>query len=303
MADEPMPRTPILDDLVLSLVRLYYRNYRSNARKVREQAERFQNSPSLSDDFLDNATMVTSATSVAGGTHLWDIALINGSSRLSMPPHGEAGDIVIQDSLLKLRVRHDPAFDRKSPKWRKGIPAAERYNNAYVVGFKGFMPTPKQSIHVACRMKISPGFHGSTGIWVQEVDTFDPQTGIMIKPFRSFGFSYLGEASDPYIQGLATETVIGLSIQDKHTVRNINVAQWHDYSMRWSWISQNTQRVEFTIDDQSVGGFRMYPFGPAEIQLWADNYQIHKGLRIGYLNVPDVDEASYDWVRCTIVDM
>ena len=299
MAKETTPTIPLMDRIVLNLVRIYYRKVRANGRKVREQAERYQNPPSLGDDFLSGDTILPAGQGFTGGTNLWDIALINGSSRVAPPPHGEAGDILVQDSLLKLRVRQDPDFDRKSSRWRKGIAAAEKYNNAYVVGLKGFVPTSKQSIQVACRMKISPGFHGSTGIWVQEANTFDPKTGIMIKPFRSFGYSYLGEASDPYIHGLAAETVIGLSIQNKHTIRTVDVTDWHIYTMLWSWITEKSQRVEFSIDDQPVVGFRMHPFGPAEIQLWADNYQINKGLRIGYLNVPDVDEAAYDWVCVT----
>jgi hypothetical protein len=46
----------------------------------------------------------------------------------------------------------------------------------------------------------------------------------------------------------------------------------------------------------------MHPFGPAEIQLWADNYQIGRGLKIGFLNVPDIDETSYDWIRVEALD-
>ena len=62
------------------------------------------------------------------------------------------------------------------------------------------------------------------------------------------------------------------------------------------------QRVMFTIDDQNIGYFHMHPFGPGEIQLWADNYQIGRGLKIGYLNVPDVDETQYDWIRITAIE-
>ena len=151
-------------------------------------------------------------------------------------------------------------------------------------------------------MKIGAGFHGSTGMWVEEANTFDPKTGIMVKPFRSFGFSYLGEASDPYIRGLAIETVLGLSIQDKQTASEVVISDWHTYRMKWSWINSNAQRVEFMIDEQNIGQFQMHPFGPAEIQLWADNYQIGRGLKIGFLNVPGVDETWYDWIRITIID-
>jgi hypothetical protein len=303
MADHPDPKTPLVDNLALQLARLYYRKDRSRAGAVWQQAQAYANPPTLYDDFLEGGTIQPARQDFVGGTGLWDIAFINGSSRVAPPPHGEAGDILVQDSLLKLQVKNDPNHSLKSSKWRKGVAAAEQYNNAYVVGLGGFLPKPRQAILVQSRMKISPGFHGSTGIWVQETNTFDPQTGIMIKPFRSFGFSYLGEASDAYIRGLAIETVLGLSIQDKLTVRDVEITDWHIYSMRWSWMDAQAQSVEFMVDDRKVGRFRMHPFGPAEIQLWADNYQIGRGLKIGYLNVPDVDESTYDWVKITSSDL
>jgi hypothetical protein len=198
-------------------------------------------------------------------------------------------------------VRQDPKFNQKSGKWVKGAAAAEKYNNAYLVGMGGFMPTPGQSILIQCRMKISAGFHGSTGIWVQEAKTFDPKTGIMVKPFRSFGFSYLGEASDAYIRGLAVETVLGLSVQDKQTLSDVDVTAWHVYELKWSWLKPDVQRVDFRIDDRTVGHFQMHPFGPGEIQLWADNYQIGRGLKIGFLNIPESDETVFDWLRITAI--
>ncbi len=301
MASAP-EKTPLIDNLALKLARLYYRKERADARQVHQLAEHHSNPAAIHEDFSDDRAISSARQAVEGGTGLWDIAFINGSGRVAPPPHGEAGDITVQDGVLKLQVRHDPKFGQKSSKWRKGFAAAERYNNAYVVGMGGFMPTPGQSILVECRMKISAGFHGSTGIWVQEVDTFDPKTGIMVKPFRSFGFSYLGGASDAFIRGLAIETVIGLSIQDKQTISDVNTSDWHAYSMQWSWINERIQHVEFKVDDQVIGGFEMHPFGPGEIQLWADNYQIGGGLKIGYLNVPDVDETWYDWVGITAID-
>ena len=295
MANTQDIKTPFIDNLALKLARLYYRKDRARAREVWQMAEQQVNPALLCEDFLEETTILP------GGNSLWEIAFINGSGHVDPPQRGEAGDVIVQNSSLKLQVRNDPNFSKKGAKWLKGAAAAEKYNNAYVVGMGGFMPTPRQSILIQCRMKISAGFHGSTGIWVQEAKTFDPKTGIMVKPFRSFGFSYLGEASDPYIRGLAIETVLGLSIQDKQTVSDVDITGWHAYEMKWSWIKPDLQRVVFRIDDQSIGQFQMHPFGPGEIQLWADNYQIGRGLKIGFLNVPEVDETLYDWVRITAI--
>jgi hypothetical protein len=288
-------KTPFIDNLALKLARLYYRKDRAQAREIWRLAERHVNTALLCEDFLDANTIVP------GSTSPWEIAFINGSGIVKRPPFGEAGNVVVENSHLKLQVRRDPKFDQKSAKWVKGAAAAEKYNNAYVVGMGGFMPTPRQSILIQCRMKISAGFHGSTGIWVQEAKTFDPNTGIMVKPFRSFGFSYLGEASDAYIRGLAVETVLGLSVQDKLTVSDIDVTVWHVYEVKWAWLKPDAQRVDFRIDDRAVGYFQMHPFGPGEIQLWADNYQIGRGLKIGFLNVPVSDETVYDWLRISAI--
>jgi hypothetical protein len=301
VATKDTTKIPLIDNLGLKLARLYYQKDRADASEVRRLAERHTNPTSLYEDFLEGDTILPAGQGFEGGTRVWDIAFINGSSRVAPPPHGEAGDVIVQDSLLKLQVRNDPNFNQKSSRWQKGRVAAEKYNNAYVTGMGGFMPTPRQGIVVECRMKIGAGFHGSTGIWVEEANTFDPKTGIMVKPFRSFGFSYLGEASDAYIRGLAIETVLGLSIQNKLTASEVVISDWHTYRMRWSWINATTQRVEFMIDEQDIGQFQMQPFGPGEIQLWADNYQIGRGLKIGFLNVPGVDETWYDWIRVTAI--
>ncbi len=302
MSTKTATKTPLIDNLALKLARLYYRKDRAEPREVRKLAELHSNPASSYEDFLEGDTILPSRQGFDGGSRHWDIAFINGSSRVAPPPHGEAGDIIVQGSTLILQVRNDPNFDQKRAKWQRGVAAAEKYNNAYIIGMGGFIPTPRQSILVECRMKISAGFHGSTGMWVQEINTFNPKTGIMVKPFRSFGFSYLGEASDAYIRGLAIETVLGLSIQNKQSAGDVDISNWHTYSMLWSWINTDMQRVMFTIDDQNIGYFNMHPFGPGEIQLWADNYQIGRGLKIGYLNVPDVDETLYDWIRITALE-
>ena len=289
-------KVPWLDHLALTLAKFYFRKDRANAREVRSLAEQHTNPAPLLETFESGNSIPTDP---GGGetNSLWDFAYINGSSRVLPPPHGEAGSILVENGVLKLQVRQDPSFDSKSARWKKGVPAAEQYNNAYMIGMAGFLPTPERAVRIDCRMRISPGFHGSTGFWVEEENTFDPKTGIMITPFRSFGFSYLGDSSDVYIRGLAAETVLGLSIQGKKTIHGIDVSQWHTYTMKWSWAGERQQKVEFTIDEDPVAELRMHPFGPSEVQLWADNYQIGRGLKIGYLNVPDTDETLYDWIR------
>lgn len=282
------PRVPFPERLVLKAVGLWYRKDRANPQDVWKRAQEHINPLPKEDNFKAELDR-----------RLWHIAWINGSGRVHSPPHGEAASIVVEDGVLTLQVRHDPDFERKSSRWRR--PAAERYNNAYVVGMDGYLPTKDQDIVTRARMKVSEGFHGTTGIWVQDGGTFDPETGSMVKPFRSFGFSYVGEPSAKFIRGLAIETCLGLSIQEMRPVVGIDVTQWHDYTTRWRWLNKRRQEVEFTIDDRLLGALNVDPLGPGEIQLWADNYEIGEGLSIGYLNVPDIDETQFEWVKVEAV--
>lgn len=292
------PETPVLDrakvpfpeSWALGAAKFFYQKDRANPQDVWNLAQEHTNPQPKEDNFkagLDRG--------------LWHIAWINGSGRVRPPPHGDAASIVVEDGVLKLQVRHDSDFERKSSRWRRGIPAAERYNNAYVGGMGGYLPTKDQDIVISACMKVSKGFHGTTGIWMEDGGTFDPKTGIMVKPFRSFGFSFVGETSAKFIRGLAVETCLGLSIQEKGTVVGIDVAEWHDYTMRWSWLDERRQEVTFMIGDQSLGALKVDPFGPGEIQLWSDNYKIGRGLRIGYLNVPTIDETQFNRVRVEAV--
>jgi hypothetical protein len=269
----------------LAAARWFYRKDRLDPDATWQRARGHLNPAPLRDDF--DTPQLSAA---------WTVANLNGSGRVSPPPHGEAADLLLEDGCLVLGVRHDPRFEAKSSRWVRGQAAAERYNNAYLVGLGGFLPTPGKAVWIETRMRVSPGFHGSTGVWVEGLGTFDPPSGVMVQPFRAFGFSYLGAASDAYIRGLAIETVLGLSIQEKRSLPGVDVTDWHTYGMRWRWQNETAQRVEFFIDGQPVGELPLHPLGPGEVQLWADNYQIGRGLRIGYLNVPELDQTRYDWV-------
>lgn len=233
-----------------------------------------------------------------GDLKKWQRVWVDFEGNAISPTGEEPAKILISDSSLRLQVTHDPKFRSKCPRWVEGLAAADRYNNAFLIGAQGFAPTKEEGIVIETNMQISKDFHGSTGIWMEEQDTFD-EKGIMKKPFRSFGFSFLGDVSDPYIKGLAIETSLGFSIQKKISLPDIDVTQPHDYKMVWRWKNKRKQKVDFYIDKKLVGSFTMAPIGPGEIQLWADNYWIRKGMRIDFLNPPEgcIDENKYSHLK------
>ena len=126
MATKTSTKIPLVDNLGLKLARLYYQKDRADAGEVRRLAERHANPTSLYEGFLEGDTILPAGQGFEGGTRMWDIAFINGSSRVAPPPHGEAGDIIVQDSILRLQVRNDPNFSQKRSKWEKGVAAAAK---------------------------------------------------------------------------------------------------------------------------------------------------------------------------------
>lgn len=283
-------RTPFLDKIAISAMRIIERRNKASLRDVLEIAENHTNPLDFIEKFDDISR--------------WDLALVDSNGLAVKPTGNESAMILVENNSLKLQVTHDAYFSKKSGKWRKGQTAAEKYNNAFIIGGRGFLPTERENIVIETDMQVSPDFHGSTGIWMEDQKTFD-ERGHMEKPFRSFGFSFLGDSSDPFIRGLAIETCLGFSIQRKTTVTGIDVTKPHRYKMVWKWEGQKTQTVDFFIDDQQVGSLAVDPMGPGEIQLWADNYKIKKGLQLYYLNVPEgtIDQNQYSDLKVSVVSV
>jgi hypothetical protein len=274
-----------IEGAALKVADLMYRGKRANSHEVWGLAQEHINPAPVIDNFENPASVYDNI--------IWTVALINGSGRVARVPHGEAASIVVEDKLLKLQVRPDPNFDKKTQKLFDE-PAAEAYNNAHLEGLRGFLPTQSQDVVYECRMRVDR-LQGSTGIWVEEEKTFNPVTGIMQKPFRSFGFSWVGPSSADFIRGLSVQTVVGFA----PTVRNIGgfkPTDWHVYIMQWEWRDRKTQTVKFSIDGKFLTEMPISPFGRSECQLWGDNYDIKSALRIGFRNMSSLQETQYDYV-------
>lgn len=238
----------------------------------------------------------------------WYLAGIDGGGQFFASQTDHEAAWVIDGGNLRLMVFNDPSFDTEKSDDGEGRPAPTQYNNVFLVGFKGYVPTETENIVISSRMKIAceNGFWGSTGIWVEEQNTFD-QAGMGLKDFHAFGFSYLGRSAEG-IAGLQFEAVDMGSYFFKHQlIEGVDPCQWHDYSMRWGWQADGrNQRVTYFIDGQELGTMTFPAFQEAgEVQLWDDNYYIPAlipfvglPMRFEYQNIPEgmVQTVLYDWV-------
>lgn len=275
---------------LLKLADIMYRGKRANPHEVWGMAQEHVNPAPIIDNFKDPASVYEN--------RMWPVALINGSGRVARAPKGEAGSIVVEDKLLKLQVRPDPNFDKKTQRIFDE-PAAEAYNNAHLEGLRGFLPTPSCDVVYECRMRVDR-LQGSTGIWAEEEKTFDPVTGIMKKPFRSFGFSWVGDSSTNIIRGLSAQTVVGLAPMVRN-IGGLEPTDWHVYTMQWGWRDRQMQTVKFSIDGKFLTEMPVYPFGRSECQLWGDNYHIKSAVGIGFRNMLTLQETQYDYVAVKTV--
>ncbi len=264
----------------------------ADPQKIWPLIQNHKNPPSFRDDF--NGPDLNP---------IWDFINLNGKGIVTHPPVVHAANAEIIDGKMVLSVMHDPDFDNEDPKWHPGQAAAERYNNAYVIGFHGYSPTPTEDIVIETRYAVTQDFHGSTGIWFEEQDTFDPNTGVMTKPFRSFGVSYLGPQSKTPFNGNQLEAVVGfVPVCTRRIDNHLDVTQYNTYKMVWSLVDEKKMKVDLFINDQFVQNCVFPSFYAGEIQLWADNYRI-TDLDIGHLNVPEgvVDQTKFDYVSVTVV--
>jgi hypothetical protein len=242
----------------------------------------------------------------------WYLAGIDGGGEFLASQEDHAAAWVIDDENLRLMVFNDESFDSEKSNDGKGKPAPSQYNNVFLVGFRGYAPTQTEDIVISSRMKIGceNGFWGSTGIWMEEQNTFD-QAGMGLKDFHAFGFSYLGRSAEG-IAGLQFEAVDMGSYFFKHQrIEGINPCQWHTYSMRWGWQADGRKQwVTYSIDDQELGAMVFPAFREAgEVQVWDDNYYIPTlipfiglPMRFEYQNIPKgmVQTALYDWVSVEV---
>lgn len=268
------------------------KNKQANPELAWEIVQNHVNPPDARDDFNSDVF-----------DPLWPLQIMNGKGTITHPG-GEvhASNIELKDGELVLSVLHDPDFENENPVPQEGAPAAETYNNAYVIGFRDYSPTPEQNVVIEFVMRVSKDFHGTTGLWLQEIFNIDP-TGRVVKPFRAFGVSFVGSGSNTFLEGLQLEAVTGfVPTCAKKVDLDIDVTKNNRYTLVWSIKNEKQMKVDLYVNDIYAESCTSPIFAPGEAQFWADNFKVDD-LILSHLNVPEgtVDQVYFDYISVKTV--
>jgi hypothetical protein len=276
------------EKLMFTAGKLLESRKRADHRPIWEQALTHENPPALFDDF-EKLNQIN-----------WPSVWVNTNGGVIRPPRRAAAALSVADNHLILELGPDPDFEKKSNQWIDGLWAAPKYNNVFTLSRGDWLPTPTHGIRIECSMAIEPGTPGSTGIWLHDQRAFNQKTGLMKDAFLGAGFSFLGKTNCEALNGLAIETVVGWLPQKLEKVKNVDPHERHLYQLFWYWVNKQQQAVEFYLDEEHLQTLPVYPFGPAQVQLWHDNYWFPT-LKMNYLNPPKTYRTVYDLVQIEAV--
>jgi hypothetical protein len=243
------------------------------------------NPPAQSDSFVGKLSPV------------WAFNIINGAGQIGRAPGFHNTSISLDDGLT-ITQNPDPDFELESAASQP--PASQRYNNATLIGFQGYQPTPGEDVLIQARMQVSPNFYGSAGLVLEPQGTI-LEDGIFQGRFRNqaftfFGISFLGPESELFGKNGATvERVVNWWPEEVQGL-DVDMHELHTYLLRLHWIDEQTWQGITSVDGQVLSRMNLPPLGPLEIQLWGDNYALQTSPfngtpRIGFQN------GATKWVR------
>ena len=199
----------------------------------------------------------------------WAFNIINGGSQIGRAPKFHNTTVSIEHGLV-IAQHFDADFARETP--------GQHYNNATLIGFQDYQPTPVEDVLFQARMQVSPNFYGSAGMMVQPRGTILAD-GSFLGPFKNqaftlFGVCFLGPESN-----LLGHT--GVTIQKNinwwpEEVQGLEVEmrESHTYTLRLHWVDEKSWLGTTSVDGQVVSSMSLPPLGPVEVHIWGDNYKI-----------------------------
>lgn len=226
----------------------------------------------------------------------WAFSLINGGGLIGNGLEFHNTQLSLEDGLT-ISQDFDSDFEQESAANQQ--PASQRYNNATLIGFQGYQPTPDEDVLFQTRMQVSPGFYGSAGIVVEPVGTIlkdgNFQGRFQNQAFDLFGISLLGPESELLGKnGVTVERVTNWWPDEIQEV-NVDMYQLHTYQLRLHWVNETTWQGIVSVDGEQVSWMNLPPFGPVEVQIWSDNY----ALKTSFSGTPVIDfqNGESKWVR------
>lgn len=226
----------------------------------------------------------------------WAFNIINGAGQVGRAPEFHNTTVTL-DQGLTISQHFDPDFSRKSN--RTGAIATEQYNNATLIGFQGYQPTPTEDVVFLTRMQVSPNFYGTAGFMLQPLGTilsdgnFHGRFGN--SAFTLFGICFIGPESN--LHGKSGATAQSVINWWPETVQELDVDmhELHTYQLRLQWVNETTWLGVISVDGQVRSSMTLPPLGPVEAHLWGDNYT----LGTSRTGVPQVGYQNGDtkWIR------
>jgi hypothetical protein len=189
---------------------------------------------------------------------IWQSLTINGAGQNLVNQgssfHNSSAQIVNGDRKgLELSQVFDVDFATEQPN--------QLYNNIYFVGFAGYVPTADKVV-VKFKMRVEPGFYGTTGVFLEPQGTFDSQGNFQI-PADWFGLSYAG--AENYNAGLMCNYIIAWTPQSMQPI-SADPFEWNDYKITLKMVDQTHMEAKMEVNGEVVCSQTMPRF-PFELQV------------------------------------
>lgn len=227
---------------------------------------------------------------------VWAFNIINGAGKVGRAPAFHNTRVEIDKGLV-ISQDFDPDFQREST--ASAQPAGERYNNATLIGFQGYQPTPKEDVLFETRMQVSPNFYGSAGFMVQPQGTilsdgmfkgrFDNQA------FTLFGVCFLGSESNLFGKNGATVQRVINWWPEAVQKLDVDMHEMHTYQLRLRWMNAQRWQGIVSVDGKIMSTMNLPPLGPLELHVWGDNYLI--GTSFSGTPQIDLQNGETKWIR------
>lgn len=227
---------------------------------------------------------------------VWAFNVINGAGQIGRAPVFHNTRVEVNQGLI-ISQDFDPGFEKESTTYAQ--PASQRYNNASLIGFQGYQPTPVEDVLFETRMQVSPNFYGSAGFMLQPQGTilsdgmFKGRFGN--QAFTLFGVCFLGAESNLFGKNGATAQKVINWWPDAVETLPVNMYETHTYQLRLHWVNDRLWRGTISVNGQVVSVMSLPPLGPVEVHIWGDNYLFGSAFN----GTPQVDMQNGEtkWVR------
>ncbi len=278
--------------LIIPIIVLLGLNYRQlySAWAIWSETRRLENLANVAPDEFQNPAPLEDRFQGMLSSTFWNFTTINGGGKVSNESAWHAAEIAF-DAGLTIQHFPDTSFQHETAK--RQAPAAEQYNNATLIGGRGFRPSPSRDVVLKFTAHVDEQFYGTAGVVVQPAGTLQ-EDGFFAKPFDMFGFAVVGEESS--FQGInGSLCYLALNwIPVKVNALPVDAQVSHDYEIRLRWISKTEWLGSVAADGAVLCEMHIPSFGPVEVHVWSDNFLVTSQPRQWWEIAPTMDVKFQD---------